>query len=165
MKLPLKTIQKRQLIQNTVAWAVMGMAYPCNTSLKDAVCFWIWFKVLIVIYKALHRILPGYLSIPIASYSICLANLMLQFDVFQVASVSKCHLLGPWKYAFSVATSAFWNWCFPQIWLALILLLFRRTMKTWFFSQAKCFDHFLHYSSFLSFCYLYSFVLFLIVSF
>lgn len=56
-----------------------------------------------------------------------------RLGMLQVLSIKWCHLSGPQKCTFTVAMPVLWN---KEIWMALILLLFRRSVKTQLFIQA-----------------------------
>lgn len=52
----------------------------------------------------------------------------------QCPLIKQWHLSGLWKHTFFVAAPVLWNVVPSEIQIASILLLFRRTMKTWFFT-------------------------------
>lgn len=60
----MKSLQKQQLVQNAVAWTVFGIShyvYICLCKLHElSIDFQVRFKALVVIYKALQDIGPGY---------------------------------------------------------------------------------------------------------
>ena len=68
MGLPLKSIRKLQLVQNVAMRAILGAPRVAHVTplLRELhwvpVCFWVQFKVLVITFKALHGMGPGYLS-------------------------------------------------------------------------------------------------------
>ena len=68
MGLPLKSIQKLQLVQNAAAWVSLGAPRLEHKTLLlrelhwVPVCFRVQFKVLVITFKALHGMGPGCLK-------------------------------------------------------------------------------------------------------
>ena len=72
---PLKMVQKLQLVKNSTARLLTGASYREHMThlLQEQqwlpVHFWAQFKVLVITYKALYRLGPGYLKDHISLYA------------------------------------------------------------------------------------------------
>lgn len=64
----LKSIQKLQLAQNAVAQIVLPkpkfihVSPPLQALYRLPLCFWVHFKLLVILFKAVHVLGPGYLK-------------------------------------------------------------------------------------------------------
>uniref|UniRef100_A0A8C6YEM4 Reverse transcriptase domain-containing protein n=1 Tax=Naja naja TaxID=35670 RepID=A0A8C6YEM4_NAJNA len=139
--LPLHTTRRLQLVQNAAVRVVMGASryshvIPLLRGLHWLpVALWVRFKVLVLTFKVLHGMGPGYLRerlLPASS-----TNLPVRAHrrgLLRVPSATQCHL-GTWGRAYSVAAPALWNLLPLELRLAPDLRTFRHELKTWLFLQ------------------------------
>lgn len=106
----MKCICRPSRIQLWAAYNIKVLLLP--------LCFKVWTKVLIIIYKSLPGIGPGYLTD-------CLPFVELAWQVQSGKCldaldplVKHCHLSGPLKHGFFVAAPTIWNEISPDICVA-----------------------------------------------
>ena len=137
MGLPLKSIQKLQLAQNAAARAVLGAPRRAHITplLCELhwlpVCFWVQFKVLVITFKALHGMGPGYLKDRLVPIRSTCPTQACKEGMLRTRSTKEFHLVGSWRRAFSAVAPALWNILLPKVRQAPSLLDFRRQLKTW----------------------------------
>uniref|UniRef100_A0A8C7E7H9 Reverse transcriptase domain-containing protein n=1 Tax=Naja naja TaxID=35670 RepID=A0A8C7E7H9_NAJNA len=116
MGLPLRTTRRLQLVQNAAARVVMGVSrYSIITSLLRKlhwlpVALWMRFKVLVITYKALHGLGPGYLRERLLPTSASHRPVRSHRQgLLGVLSARQCWLVTPRCRAFSVGALTLWN--------------------------------------------------------
>ena len=128
--LPLKTVQKLQLVQNSAARRLTGASYrePITHLSQDLhwlpVRFRAQFKVLAVTYKALYSLGPGYLKDRISLYSPSWRLKSAEEPLLLVPLPAQAQLMGTRERAFSVAAPRLWNSLPQEIRMAPSLLSF-----------------------------------------
>ncbi|XP_061443806.1 uncharacterized protein LOC133365612 isoform X9 [Rhineura floridana] len=145
--LPLKTVQKLQLVQNAAARLVTGTRWsehikPILSCLHWLpVCFRAQFKVLVLTYKALHGLGPQYLMERLSRYEPTRTLRSRSKALLQVPTPREARRVATRERAFSVVAPKLWNDLFDEVHLAPTLLSFRRQVKTFLFSQpfSMCF--------------------------
>lgn len=125
-----------------------GLLSPCNTATPRSAfsCFQVQLNMLIVIYKALHDIGLGYLRKCLSPLVSAWPLWSCRVGILWIPLFKQCYLL--WQHTFSIAVPALWNEVIPEIWLASSLLLFRRMIKIWFFTQSLWWGRLRHLTSF-----------------
>ncbi|XP_070800926.1 uncharacterized protein, partial [Pituophis catenifer annectens] len=140
MGLPLRSTRRLQLVQNAAARVIMGATWRSHITplLSELhwlpVVFWVRFKVLVLTFKVLHCLGPGYLRdrllLPITSHRPMRSH---REGLLRVPSVKQCQLEAPRGRAFSVGAPTLWNELPPGIRLIPDLCTFRKALKTFLF--------------------------------
>ncbi|XP_058052944.1 uncharacterized protein LOC131205078 isoform X2 [Ahaetulla prasina] len=143
MGLPLKSTRRLQLVQNAAARGIEGASrsFHITPLLRKLhwlpVVFCVQFKVLVITFKALHGIGPGYLRDrllpPIASHRPVRSH---REGLLGVPSAKQCRLAGPRGRAFSVGAPTLWNELPLGLRLLSDLRAFKRELKTFLFQRA-----------------------------
>ncbi|XP_058026881.1 uncharacterized protein LOC131192082 isoform X2 [Ahaetulla prasina] len=135
MGLPLRSTRRLQLVQNAAAWGIEGA--PRSSQVKPLlrrlqwlqVVFRVRFKVLVITFKALHGIGPGYLQdrlLPTVTSHCPVHPVRAHREgLLRVPSARQCRLAAPRGRAFSVRSPALWN----ELPVGLRLLPDLRTFK------------------------------------
>ncbi|XP_058024855.1 uncharacterized protein LOC131191095 [Ahaetulla prasina] len=145
MGLPLKSTRKLQLVQNAAARRIEGAPRSSHVTplLRRLhwlpVVFRMCFKVLVITFKALHGIGPGYLwdrLLPsVTSHHPVRPVRSHREGLLRVPSANQCRLATPRGRAFSVGAPALWNELPVGLRLIPDLRTFKRELKTFFFHQ------------------------------
>lgn len=101
--------------------------------------------MLIVTYKALHDTGLGYLRKCLSLIVSAWPLWSCRVGILWIPLFKQCYLL--WQHTFSRAVPALWNEVIPEIWMTS-LLLFRRMIKIWFFTQSLWWGRMRHLTSF-----------------
>uniref|UniRef100_A0A8D0BC31 Reverse transcriptase domain-containing protein n=1 Tax=Salvator merianae TaxID=96440 RepID=A0A8D0BC31_SALMN len=142
MGLPLKSVRRLQVVQNAAARAISGLPRYASVSPTLRELHWLpvslrtQFKVLVVTYKALHGLGPGYLRDRLLPHVSQRPVRSHRVGLLQVPSANQCRLAGPRGRAFSVAAPTLWNQLPLEIRTAPTLLAFRKILKTHLCRQA-----------------------------
>ncbi|XP_053153318.1 uncharacterized protein LOC128345436 [Hemicordylus capensis] len=152
MGLPLYVVRKFQLVQNAAARLVSGVTWRDHImpvlkqlhcfqvkykydmiSYTNTICFQVKYKVLVITFKALNGLGPGYLR----------EHLLLYDPYRSLRSSGEVHLQLPpvrlvvtWNRAFSVAAPGLWNALPTDIHSLGSLLAFKRALITYLFGLA-----------------------------
>uniref|UniRef100_A0A803SXZ5 Reverse transcriptase domain-containing protein n=1 Tax=Anolis carolinensis TaxID=28377 RepID=A0A803SXZ5_ANOCA len=140
--LPLKTVQKLQLVQWEAAKLITRVAYREHITPLLRQLHWLpisyqaQFKVLALAYKALNGSGPAYLSEHVSCYDPP-RNLRSSGEaLLAVLPPSQVRLAGTRDRAFSVVAPCLWKALPNDVRQAPSLLSFRRKVKTWLWDQA-----------------------------
>ncbi|KAK9395419.1 hypothetical protein NXF25_018780 [Crotalus adamanteus] len=142
MGLPLKGVRRLQLVQNAAARAIVGAPRYAHVSPILRELHWLpvglrmQFKVLVITFKALHGIGPGYLQDRILPHSSQRPVRSHRLGLLQVPSARQCRLAGPRGRAFSVVAPTWWNQLPPEVRTTPTLPAFKKAVKTLLFRQA-----------------------------
>ncbi|XP_061465627.1 uncharacterized protein LOC133376825 [Rhineura floridana] len=113
--LPLKTVQKLQLVQNAAARLLTGTRRSDHITPILArlhwlpICFWARFKVLVLTYKALHGTGPQYLLERLPRYETSCTLRSTSKTLLRVPTHREARRAATRKRAFSVAAPELWN--------------------------------------------------------
>ncbi|XP_058048302.1 uncharacterized protein LOC131202851 [Ahaetulla prasina] len=142
MGLPLKNTWRFQLVQNVAAWVLEGAARSSHIKpiLRRLhwlpVAFWVQIKVLVLTFKALHGLGPGYLwdhlLLPVASHRPVRSH---REGLLRLPSARQCRLATPSGRAFSAGAPALWNELPPGIRQLPDIRAFRCELKTLLFHR------------------------------
>ena len=139
--LPLKTIRQLQLVQNQAAWLVSGGTTREHIKLILfklhwlPVAAWAQFQVLVLTYKALNSLGPGYLKDRLLPYGPTRQLRSSQEALLEELSLKEARGMACKQRAFSAAAPRLWNALPTEIRLATTLMTFRRQVKTFLFQK------------------------------
>ncbi|KAK9394532.1 hypothetical protein NXF25_015060 [Crotalus adamanteus] len=135
-------VRRLQLVQNAAARAIVGTQRCAHVSPILRELHWLpvglrtQFKVLVITFKALHGIGPGYLQDRILPHSSQRPVRSHRLGLLQVPSARQCRLAGPRGRAFSVVAPTWWNQLPPEVRTTPTLPAFKKAVKTLLFRQA-----------------------------
>uniref|UniRef100_A0A8C6XMC9 Reverse transcriptase domain-containing protein n=1 Tax=Naja naja TaxID=35670 RepID=A0A8C6XMC9_NAJNA len=141
--LPLHTIRRFQLVQNAAARVVMGVSWYTHVMPLLRELHWlpvalrVRFKVLVLTFKVLHGLGPGYLREHLLLTSNADRPVRVhRLGLLRVLSTRQCWLAVPRGRAYSVAAPTLWNQLPLGLRLAPDLCSFHHDLKTRLFEQA-----------------------------
>uniref|UniRef100_A0A803TMD6 Reverse transcriptase domain-containing protein n=1 Tax=Anolis carolinensis TaxID=28377 RepID=A0A803TMD6_ANOCA len=140
--LPLKTARKLQLVQRSAALLLTGAYYRERSTLLLKELHWLpftfrtQFKVQVITYKALNGLGPSYLSDRLSPYEPARSLRSSGEALLSLPPPSQARLVGMRERAFSVVAPRLWNSLPREIRQAPTLVAFRKSLKTWLFTQA-----------------------------
>ncbi|XP_053106346.1 uncharacterized protein LOC128325025 [Hemicordylus capensis] len=140
--LPLKNIRKLQLVQNAAARVLSGAArwehiIPILKELHWlSVHFRVQFKVLVLTFKALNGLGPGYLRDRLHPRVAARLTRTSEGALLWVPTMREARLSCTRDRAFSVAAPRLWNALPVAIRSSDSITAFRKLVKTWLFTQA-----------------------------
>ncbi|XP_053104853.1 leucine-rich repeat-containing protein 39 isoform X1 [Hemicordylus capensis] len=137
--LPLYVVRKLQLVQNAAARLVSGSSRRDHITpvLKELhwlpICFWAKYKVLVITYKALNSLGPGFLRERLLCNE---PRRPLRSSGEVRLHLPPARLVATQGRAFSVAAPRLWNTLPSEIRASPSLTSFKKSLKTHFFTQA-----------------------------
>ncbi|XP_053169630.1 uncharacterized protein LOC128353010 [Hemicordylus capensis] len=140
--LPLKNNQKLQLVQNAAARVLSRAARweHITPILKELhwlpVCFRVQFKVLVLTFKALNGLGPGYLRDRLLPRVAAHLTRSSEGALLWVPTMREAWLSCTRDRAFSVAAPRLWNALPVVIRSSVSITAFRKNVKSWLFAQA-----------------------------
>uniref|UniRef100_R4GDA2 Reverse transcriptase domain-containing protein n=1 Tax=Anolis carolinensis TaxID=28377 RepID=R4GDA2_ANOCA len=140
--LPLKTARKLQLVQRSAALVLTGAQYRERSTLLFKELHWLplifrtQFKVLVITYQAQNGLGPIYLRDRLSPYEPVRSLRSSGEALLSLPPASQARLVGTRDRAFSVVAPRLWNSLPREIREAPTLMAFRKSLKTWLFTQA-----------------------------
>ncbi|KAF7246446.1 AT-rich interactive domain-containing protein 2 [Varanus komodoensis] len=150
--LPLKTVRTLQLVQNRAARLLTGTGRYAHMTPVLHQLHWLpiearaQFKVLIMTYKALNGLGPGYLNERLCLYMPDRPLRSAGESLLQEPSMKEIRRVSTRRRAFSAVAPNLWNSLPKEVRLAPPLLVFRRQLEhlafsRWFQTPAQVFYH------------------------
>uniref|UniRef100_A0A8D2KSV3 Reverse transcriptase domain-containing protein n=1 Tax=Varanus komodoensis TaxID=61221 RepID=A0A8D2KSV3_VARKO len=139
--LPLKTVRTLQLVQNRAARLLTGTGRYVHMTPVLRQLHWLpiearaQFKVLIMTYKALNGLGPGYLNERLRLYMPDHPLRSAGESLLREPSMKEIRRVSTRRRAFSVVAPNLWNSLPKEVRLAPLLLVFRRQVKTFLFKH------------------------------
>ncbi|KAF7252847.1 Leucine-rich repeat-containing protein 72 [Varanus komodoensis] len=142
--LPLKTVRTLQLVQNRAARLLTGTGRYAHMTPVLRQLHWLptearaQFKVLIMTYKALNGLGPGYLNDRLRPYMPDRPLRSVGEPLLREHSMKEIRRVGTWRRAFSVVAPNLWNSLPKEVRLAPSLLVFRCQIQNLSFLKHNC---------------------------
>uniref|UniRef100_A0A8D2LN46 Reverse transcriptase domain-containing protein n=1 Tax=Varanus komodoensis TaxID=61221 RepID=A0A8D2LN46_VARKO len=139
--LPLKTVRTLQLVQNRAARLLTGTGRYAHMTPVLHQLHWLpiearaQFKVLIMTYKALNGLGPGYLNERLRPYMPDRPLRSAGESLLREPSMKEIRRVSTRRRAFSAVAPNLWNSLPKEVRLAPSLLVFRRQVKTFLFKH------------------------------
>ncbi|KAF7247022.1 putative RNA-directed DNA polymerase from transposon BS [Varanus komodoensis] len=141
VRLPLKTVRILQMVQNRAARLRMGTGHYSHITPVLYQLHWLpikvraQFKVLVITYKALNSLGPGYLKERLRPYLPSCPLRSAAEALLWEPSVKDIRRLNTRRRAFSAVAPHLWNVLPGEVHLAPSLFVYRRQAKTFVFKQ------------------------------